>query len=147
MALFLANIVTAIVVAFLVWRRGPDRRVGSVRSARLLRTAALVPLGLLAAVFLAFGLGEMTGGDPSGAGHLLSVAGIAVLGVLAWKRPLEAGAGLLAAGVLFAVSVAVAVPRGEGTAISPSVLILGAPQMLSGALFLIAGWLGRRAAA
>ena len=145
MILFVVNIVTFAAVAFLIWLRGSDKRVEHVRTARLLRIAALVPLGLQAAIFLAFGFGEMAGGDLSGAAHLLEVAGTALLGVLAWKRPLEAGAALFAGGVLFAAGLLASMPAGQGAVISPAMLILGVPELLSGALFFTAGLLARRA--
>jgi len=91
MILFFANIVAIAVVGILVLRRGRDRRVESIKSARWLRIAGLVPLGLQVAISLVFGIGEMASGDLSGAAHLLQAAVITLLGVLAWMRPLEGG--------------------------------------------------------
>jgi hypothetical protein len=48
---------------------------------------------LQVAIFLLFGVGEMAAAI-SGAGHLLQVAVAALLGILAWMRPLEGGVAL-----------------------------------------------------
>jgi hypothetical protein len=136
---FLANIVVIVVVGFFVWRRGGDWRVGSVGSARWLRIAALVPLALQAMVLVLFGIGEMASGDLSGAGHLLQIGVPALLAFLAWMRPLEGGAALFAVGTLLVISMVSPVTRAESAVISPALMILAAPQIVSGALFFIAG--------
>jgi hypothetical protein len=140
---FLADIGVIVVLGFIVWRRGRDRRVGSVGSARWLRIAALVPLALQAMVSLLFAFGEMASGDLSGAGHLLQVVVPALLAFLAWMRPLEGGAALFAVGALLVVRFVSAIPGAESVVISPAVMILAAPLMVSGALFFIAGMLAR----
>ena len=145
MILFLANIVAIAAVGFLVLRRGRDQRAGSIRSAHWLRIAGLIPLGLQVAIFLLFGMGEMASGDLSGAGHLLQVAVTALLGILAWMRPLEGGAALFGGGALFMVgfivSVVTSIALPESTVISPAIMIMAAPQIVSGVLFFIAGML------
>ena len=149
MILVIANIVAIAAMGFLVWRRGRDRRAGSIRPARWLRIAGLIPLGLQVAFFLLFGIGEMAGGELGGAGHLVQAAVIALLGLLAWLRPIEGGAALVGIAVLFTVTfiagVAASSAVPEPTAISPGLLILAAPQLISGVLFFIAGMLARRA--
>ena len=145
MILFLANIVAIAAVGFLVLRRGRDQRAGSIRSAHWLRIAGLIPLGLQVAILLLFGMGEMASGDPSGAGHLLQVAVTVLLGVLAWMRPLEGGAALFGGGALFMVgfivSVVTSIALPESAVISPAIMIMAAPQIVSGVLFFIAGML------
>ena len=130
-------------------RRGRDQRAGSIRSAHWLRIVGLIPLGLQVAIFLLFGIGEMASGDLSGAGHLLQVAVTALLGILAWMRPLEGGAAIFGLAALFIVGFIVAVvtsiPLPESTAISPGIMIMAAPQIVSGALFFIAGMLAQSA--
>ena len=144
-----ANIVAIAVVGVLVWRRGRDRRVGSVRSAHWLRIAGLIPLGLQVAILLLFGIGEMAGGESGGAMHLLEAIVIALPGMLAWMRPLEGGIALFVCGALstigFIVALVASGPLPEGAVISPSVIITAAPQIVSGALFFIAGMLARSA--
>ena len=148
MTLLLANIVVIGALGFVVLRRGPDRRVGSIRSARWLRVAGLIPLGLQTAVFLFFGVGEMASGDLSGAGHLLPAAAIILLGILAWLRPLEGGIALIAGGALVMIAfIAGVVASGtapESAAMSPAIMIVAVPQLISGVLFCIAGMLTRR---
>jgi hypothetical protein len=87
----------------------------------------------------------MASGDLSGAGHLLQVAVTALLGILAWMRPLEGGAALFTVG--FIVGVVTSIPLPESTVISPAIMIMAAPQIVSGALFFIAGMLARSATA
>jgi len=146
---FLANIVAIATMGLLVLRRGRDQRAGSIRPAHWLRLAGLIPLGLQVAIFLLFGIGEMASGDLSGAGHLLQVAVTALLGMLAWMRPLEGGAALFGVAALFIVNsivgVVTSMPLPESTAISPAIMIMAAPQIVSGALFFIAGMLARNA--
>ena len=149
MNLLITNVVAIAVVGFLVLRRGRDPHAGSVRSARWLRIAGLIPLGLQVAILLLFGMGEMASGDPSGAGHLLQVAVTVLLGALAWMRPLEGGIALFLCGVVAAIGVVVAIvasgPLPEGAVISSSGIIIPVPQIVSGMLFFIARTLGRRA--
>ena len=151
MILTLANIAAIVAIGLLVVLRGRDRHVGSIHSARWLRIAGLIPLGLQVAILLLFGVGEMTGGDLSGAAHLAEVAAIALLAILAWMRPLEGGIALFVAGAVYAASFVIQVvrfmPLPRSSILSPAMLIQGAPQMLSGVLFFIAGMLARRATA
>ena len=139
MILFFADIAAIAAMGILVWRRGRDRRVGSIRSAHWLRIAGLIPLGWQVAIFLLFGIGEMASGDLSGAGHLLPLAATALLGILAWMRPLEGG------GALFIAGVVTSIPLAQATVISPATIIMAAPQIVSGALFFVAGMLSRKA--
>jgi hypothetical protein len=139
MNFFLANIVAIAAVGFLVLRRGRDARAGSIRPAHWIRIAGLTPLGLQIAIFLLFGVGEMAAGDLSGAGHLLQVAVTALLGILAWMRPLEGGV------ALFIVGMVTSIPFPESAVMSSGIMIMAAPQVVSGALFFIAGMLARGA--
>jgi hypothetical protein len=145
MILFLINLVTCAALGFLVWRRGRDRRTGTIKSAHWLRIAGLVPLVLQVAIFLLFGIGEMASGDLTGAGHLLQVTATVLLGVLAWMRPLEAGVALIAGAVLFIAGMVASITRPDSTVISPAIMIMAAPQMICGVLFFIAGMLARSA--
>jgi hypothetical protein len=139
MNFFLSSIVAIAVIGFILWRRGRDQWDGSVGSARWLRIAALIPLSLQVAVFLLFGIGEMVGGDLSGAGHLLQVVLAVSLGILAWMRPLEGGVVLFITGLLTYLSFP------DAAEFSIGGIILAAPPVLSGLLFTIAGMLARGA--
>jgi hypothetical protein len=147
---FFFNIVAVAIVGFIVWRRGRDPRVGSIKSAHWLRIAGLIPLGLQVAILLFFGFGEMGSGDLSGVSHLLPAVAIVLLGLLAWLRPLEGGIAFLAGGALFIivfmVSLVASVDGPGITGISSAMMILAVPQLISGVLFFIAGLLARRAA-
>ena len=145
MNVFLASIVVLVALGLIVLLRGRDRRVGSNRLARWLRIAALIPLGLEAAVFVLFGVAEMVGGDLGGGGHLLQLVMLVLLAILAWMRPVEGGVGLAVAGMVSAAQL-LAGARGspEPTMVSPALMIVALPQIISGVLFFIAGVLARR---
>ncbi len=145
MVMSLANMVVIAVMGFIVLRRGPDRRVGTVRSARWLRIAALVPLGFPVAINLIFGIGEVASGDLGGGGHLLQAAMTMLLGVLVWMRPLQGGVALIAAATIFAAGMFATAPSRGFDAISSALTIVALPQIISGVLFFIAGMLARSA--
>jgi hypothetical protein len=130
MTTILPSILAILIVAFILFSWGADPR-----GSRGWKIAALVPLGLQVAILLLFGIGEMASGDLSGAGHLLQVAVVVLIGLLAWKRPLEGGIALLLTG-----AIALAQFR-DATA---AILILAAPQIVSGALFLIGAFIARK---
>ncbi|MEW6242497.1 MAG: hypothetical protein AB1564_16980 [Chloroflexota bacterium] len=112
-----------------------------MRTIKGLKIAALIPLGLAAAILLMFAAGETLGGDWSGLGHLVPLAFIGLLMWLGWKRPIPGGIALLA-GALLAASFFADALRGPGW-LAPF-LIFVAPLALSGLLFLSAGRLGRK---
>jgi hypothetical protein len=130
MTTILPSILAILIVAIIFLRWGAD-----ARASRGWKIAALVPLGLQVAILLLFGIGEMASGDLSGAGHLLQVAVVVLIGLLAWKRPLEGGIALLLTG-----AIALAQFR-DATA---AILILAAPQIVSGSLFLIGAFIARK---
>jgi len=139
------NVGLIAILGFLVWRSGRDRRVEGVAAARWLRIAGFIALAVPAVTLLLFGIGEVAGGDLSGAMHLVELAVMVLLGVLAWMRPLEGGAVLSAAGGLFAL-LFLREASGQGTAVvSPVIVILVLPQIVAGVLFFVAGLLGQRA--
>jgi len=139
------NIALILILAFLVGRFGRDRRVEGIRAARWPRIAGLAVLAIPAAILLLFGIGEVAGGDLSGAMHLVELVVTVLVGVLAWMRPLEGGAALCAGGGLFGVVLLAGALGGEGGATTPAVLILALPQIVAGVLFFSAGLQGRRA--
>ncbi|MBU0491083.1 MAG: hypothetical protein KKA73_02085 [Chloroflexi bacterium] len=149
--IFIANIVAVAVVGFRVLRCGRDKRVGNAKAAHWLRIAGLIPLGLQVLIYLFFGMGEMASGEPGSAMHLLEAIVIALLGTLAWMRPLGGGIALLVCGTFSAISFIVALvasgPLPEGAVTSSSVIITAVPQIISGVLFFIAGILSQRATA
>ena len=141
--MFFLNLVCIGVMGFLVWHRGCDQRVGSIRSAHWLRIAAFILLGLQVAIFLVFGIGEMASGGLGGVAHLLPAAAIVLLGILAWMRPLEGGVTLFTAAAIFLVSLLASIPGRGFDAVSPVIMITAVPQIVSGVLFFTAGMLAR----
>ena len=151
MLMSIANIVAIVVMGILVWRLGRERRVGNSPAARWLRIAALIPLGLPVSIYLLFGIGETGSGEPGGAMHLVTLIPLVLLAVLAWMRPLEGGIAFFACGVVAAIGYLAAVapsgPLPPGTLMNSMLTITAYPQILSGVLFFLAGWLSRRARA
>lgn len=143
MGLFLVELVGLVMLAFVRWRRGPEPRVSAVRSARWLRLAALIVLGLQGLLFVVFAAGEIVGGDWSGAGHLLQLAPVVALGWLVWSRPLETGVVLLLSGVLYGLMTLAAVPVEPGAVRSMGVVLLAGPHVVAGVLALLAGLAAR----
>jgi len=148
MALLLANLIAIVVLGILVLRQGPDPHIRVSPPARVLRIVACIVLGIPLVIFLIFGIGEMIGGDLSGAMHLLQALFVILLGVLAWMRPLESGVILCLYGAVvagFFLFNIIADPSSQGSVLSPALLILALLPLLAGTLFLIAGVLARRA--
>jgi len=134
MTSILVNALAIVIVGFVLVRQGRDQRAREHPTARRLMIAALIPLGLQVGIYLLFGLGEMASGDVSGAGHLLPAVGTLALALLSWRRPIEGGAALLVVGIVSRADVS------DATAL----LIMAAPQIVSGLLFLLAGWIAQR---
>lgn len=106
-----------------------------------LRWVAVVIAGLNVAILLLFGIGEMVGGDFSGAGHLIpALFGIGLI-ILAWKRAWIGGSILVLLGVLNTLRYS----RGfnPGWLLSSGVIINGVPLLLAGVIFLVIAWLNQ----
>ncbi len=127
------NILAIAIVGFVLIRKGQEQRVWDQPTASRLMIVGLIPLVLQIAIFLLFGLGEMASGELSGAGHLLPAVATLVLVLLSWKRPIEGGAALFVIGAVTTTDVS------EATAL----LIMAAPQIFSGLMFLLAGWIAQ----
>lgn len=144
----LANLVAIVTVELFVKFRGRDRWVEAVRPARWLRIAEVIPLGLQLAFYLVISIGETISGDLSSAGQLVLAAVILLLCILAWLRPLEGGAALIAitASMIVVATTSVLEPsRPASSLLSPMINLVAAPQIISGVLFQSAGLLARRA--
>jgi hypothetical protein len=122
---------------------GLDTEVMAMRKVATLKIAALVPPALAVAVLLLFAVGETVSGDWSGLGHVLQVLPIVLLMRLGRKRPLWGGILLLMLGFIAAHSFADDL-REPGW-LAPFLIII-APLLLSGILFLGAAGLEKRAA-
>ncbi len=125
------NILAIAIVGFVLIRKGQEQRVWDQPTASRLMIVGLIPLVLQIAIFLLFGLGEMASGELSGAGHLLPAVATLVLMLLSWKRPIEGGA------ALFVIGAVTTTDFSDTTAL----LIMAAPQIFSGLMFLLAGWI------
>ena len=125
----IASIVLIALVGAVTLRVGLDRRAHDSGWCPAAMGVGLIPLGIQIAVLGLFGFGEMASGDLSGSGHLISLAISLLLGVLAWLRPIEGGLALLAVGATTYPLYNDATAR----------WILAAPQVISGAVLLLAG--------
>jgi len=108
-----------------------------------IKIAAMIFPGIPLSILLLFAIGETVGGDWSGLGHLIQVVPIVLLMWLAWKRPLWGGISLLILSLIAAYSFANPL---RGTDWLAPLLIIVAPLILSGVLFLSAARLEKRAA-
>jgi len=98
--------------------------------------------GIPLVILLLFAIGETVGGDWSGLGHLIQAIPIALLMWLGWKRPLWGGILLIVLSLIAAYSFANPI---RGTDWLAPLLIIVAPLMLAGLLFLGAAWMERKA--
>ena len=98
--LYPLELAAVIVLGFLLWKQGADRTIAQNRRARILALVGLVIIGLNAALYLLFAIGESVSGDISGLAHLVPFALAALLAFLAWKRPLDGGIALIILGIL-----------------------------------------------
>jgi len=143
MGFFIINLVVIAGLAVVVLRQRRDELVARSRRARWALYAALALMGLYALFFLVFAVGEMAAGGLSGAMHLVSALAVVVLMLLARRRPVEGGIGLVVLGVLSALYLAAAM-RGEWDFRVQGILLGAAPFAVCGLLFLAAAALARR---
>jgi len=108
-----------------------------------IKIAALIFPGIPLIILLLFAIGETAGGDWSGLGHLVQAIPIALLMWLGWKRPLWGGILLLALSLIAAYFFAHPL---RGMNWLPPLLIIVAPLIISGILFLSTARLEKRAA-
>lgn len=131
-----------VLIAFGFLRGRPEPALFGRRS-RLLLGAAFVLMGALAGFWAFFGIGEMAGGDRSGAMHLVPALIIVLLVLAVRRRPREGGVVLLVIGTLVAISALGAYRGGWGRYIMVA-LVTGAPLIAAGVLLLLATAVGAR---
>jgi hypothetical protein len=115
----------------------------SMNKTKGMKIAALIFPGIPLIILLLFAIGETIGGDWSGLGHLIQGIPIALLMWLGWKRPLWGGILLLVLSLIEVYSFANLLSGNDWIA---PLLIIIAPLVLSGILFLSAARLERRTA-
>jgi hypothetical protein len=94
---------------------------------------AIVALGSLA--FVAMGVGEMVGGDPSGVQHLPEAALLGALVYLGWRHPHAVGIALVLLSIGIASLYAVAGPESVGLRFAWG-LQIALPPFVAGALLI-----------
>ncbi len=107
------------------------------RRSRWILRAALVVMGIFAGFWAFFGIGEMAGGDMSGASHLVPAVTIVLLMLAVRKRPLEGGIVLMVIGALVTISAWGAYRGGWARYIGVA-LVTGLPLLASGILLVVA---------
>jgi hypothetical protein len=118
-------------------------RMPIMKTIQALKFAAMVPLAFMVLILLAFGVGEILGGDFSGIQHFVPVIFVGLVVWLCWKRPLWGGILLLAGAVLQAAMFWRLFIRAEAGEIIAPLVIMILPLAFSGLLLLLAHWLGR----
>lgn len=117
-----------------------ERGVPVNASARRMKIAAMVLLGLGIAFYLMLALGETASGEAGGAAHLLPALLLGALMYAAWKRPLAAGITVLVLsvplGVLYAYLAIGSVGVATGIAWSVQIVL---PAWVAGGLLLAVG--------
>jgi hypothetical protein len=112
-----------------------------MKNTKGLKIVALIFPGITLAILLLFTIGETVGGDWSGLGHLLQAIPIGLLMWLGWKRPLWGGIFLLTLSLLVSYSLSDVLRGPDWWA---PFLIIIAPMLLAGVLFLGAAGLEKR---
>jgi hypothetical protein len=136
-------IIYALAVTVMVYfsvKKGPDRSVIRKSSSAALFWIALTILTLYGALWLVFGVGEISAGDMSGLSHLIPAFLIYTLIYLCWRRPFEGGITLIAAGIIFGLRE---IPGWLAGNNSIFILIGILPPILAGLLLIIAHLLAR----
>lgn len=135
LTILLAGLVVLVILAVILWRYGPDTVRIDDPHARPWRWAALGVMGLYVIFLVFMGVGEMVGGDFSGASHLLPAAMLGVAMYLASKRPRESGVVLLLIGAAISAYFAF-VMRGDVAERLIAIAFGGLPWLVAGLLLL-----------
>lgn len=143
MTFIFINCLAVVVMIFFTVKKGTDRTIVRRNVSAILFWIALTILTLYGAFFLAFAIGEVAGGDLSGAMHLVPAVIIYVLVYLCWRRPFEGGITLLACSVISGIgAIPVFLSRSVGNYFSVFLGVL--PSLCAGSLLLLASILARR---
>ncbi|MCJ7621266.1 MAG: hypothetical protein MUP64_13735 [Anaerolineae bacterium] len=142
--ILLSSIIPIAVVGVVVLRYGRDRRVKSIGWVQALMIVGLmivglIPLGLQVLCWVMFGCGELSVGHQEGLQWLVPLAATVLLAFLAWTRPIEGGVALLIVGL-----TALALTASDSVRVwygldATAKMIMAAPQLVSGGLFLAGG--------
>lgn len=128
----IVSFIAIAVVGVVVLRYGGDRRVKPIGWVQGLMIVGLIPLGLQGLFLAFFGFAELaSGGLGGGLSHLVPLAATVLLAFLAWKRPIEGGVALLIVGLTTLAAWY------DWAVLSK--MIMAAPQLVSGGLFLAGG--------
>lgn len=111
------------------------------RGARVLRRVGIAVAALPAAVVLLFAVGEGVGSEAGWWGHLLQLALVVPVLVVAWRWPRVGGPLLIAFGVVAAVLLVAFGPERDALVGTVGVLLL--PFVVAGVLLVVAERRGR----
>ena len=111
-----------------------------MKTSKILKILALLPVGWIVLVSLVFGIGESLGGDVGGLMHLVPVVVLGLAVWLCWRYPLWGGIILL---VMALFRILAIIPelflRPPDSVWNPSLFLLIIMPGISGGLFLYAG--------
>lgn len=143
MLITVINLLAVSVMIYFAVSKGIDRTVVHSKLSAILFWIALTILTLYGAFFLAFGVGEVAGGDLSGMIHLAPAVLIYALVYLCWRRPFEGGITLIIAAIISGVRV---IPANLANSAGNSLygLIIFVPSFATGLILLIAWLIARR---
>lgn len=130
-----------LVMIYISVKKGSDRSVIRNNASAALSWVALTILTLYGALWLVFGVGEITGGDLSGMSHLIPAVLIYILIYLCWRRPFEGGITLIISALISGIRELPGYLAGEDLSF---VLIEILPPVLAGLMLVIAHLLARR---
>jgi hypothetical protein len=133
------NLLAVSVMIYFAVIKGVDRTVIRSNLSAILFWTSLTILTLYGAFFLAFGIGEVMGGDISGVIHLAPALLIYALVYLCWRRPFEGGITLMVAAIISGIRV-IPANLANSTGSFFYGLIGFLPSFVAGLLLLIA-WL------
>lgn len=138
MIIIIVNSLAVLVMMYFAVTKPVDRSVALGKFSSFAFWTGLLLLTLYGAIWLIFGIGEISSGDLSGISHLVPAFLIYVLIYLCWRRPFEGGITLLATAIIFGVRELPA--YSTGMVGSPAFIIIGVlPPLLAG-FFLILAW-------
>ena len=142
MTIIILNLLAVIAMIIITTRKKIDRSVVSNARSGFLFWMGLMLLTLYGAIWLVFGIGEISSGDLSGISHLVPAMLIYILVYLTWRRPLEGGIILLITAIISGIREFPALLSGSGG--SWSLIIIGVlPPLLAGLVLIISWWIAR----
>jgi hypothetical protein len=113
-----------------------------MKRAKYFNIAAMFILGMTASFWLVSSIIGMVQGIPREINNIIMITVMAVLGILAWKRPLLGGILLTVYAIL--ISIYFLVYNDYLSTALIGMVLFGAPVVISGLLFIEADWVSKK---